>query len=160
MLLQLKTIFSFRWENYNSFQMFTMNSATLLLLLLKRKKIRNVWICCRTKCLEFKPLFGLSLIHRRAVIGACGIKGLISYAYSRRSCNAEYFFQCGGNTFSVISKLILLIVIAVSSGVLPQYQYTKKVVLPVVTPLVFCTPLQCGQNIYSRKKSCQTRQTY
>lgn len=79
--------------------------------------------------------FCLSQIHRRAVIGACGIKGLKSYAYSGRGCNAEYFFQCDGNSFSVISELILLVVIAVSSSVLPQLQYTKNVVLPVVTSL-------------------------
>lgn len=54
-------------------------------------------------------------------MGACGIKGLKSYAYSGRDCNAEYFFQWDGNRFSVISKLILLVVIAVSSGVLPQH---------------------------------------
>lgn len=64
--------------------------------------------------------FGLSQIHRRAVIGSCGIKGLKSYAYSGRGCNAEYFFQCDGNSFSVISELILLVVIGVSSSVLPK----------------------------------------
>lgn len=79
--------------------------------------------------------FGLSLIHRRAVIGACGIKELKSYAYSGRSYNTEYFFQCGEKSLSVISKLILLVVIAVSLGILPKHQYMKKVVLPVVTAL-------------------------